>query len=158
MSKKDAVTDIQTINQVLDHCDTIHLGLRDGERVYVVPVHFAYEENNGQYTFYFHGGPHGRRYELIQKTHYAAFELNSGQQLHRGGNVASNWSAAYQSVFGEGKVSFLETNDEKKDALKLMMNHYAGITDFVFSEDHLTYVQVYKLQATDLSCRIHTPH
>ena len=43
MSKKDAVTDIQTINQVLDHCDTIHLGLRDGERVYVVPVHFAYE-------------------------------------------------------------------------------------------------------------------
>lgn len=155
MSKKDTVTDIPTINHVLDQCETIHLGLRDGERVYVVPVHFAYEEHQGHYTFYFHGGPHGRRYELVKKTHYAAFELNSGQQLQDGGSVACNWSANYASVLGEGHVDLLESNQDKLAALKLMMKQYAGRTDFEFPEEHLQYVQVYKLTATELSCRVH---
>lgn len=156
MSQRDTVTDISTINHVLDQCKTIHLGLRDGERVYVVPVHFAYEEHQGHYTFYFHGGPHGRRYELVKKTHYAAFEMNSGQQLRDGGSVACEWSADFASVMGEGRVDLLETNEEKLAALKLMMKQYAGSTDFEFPEDHLKYVQVYKLTATEVSCRIHS--
>ncbi len=44
MSEKDTVTDVKLINSVLDQCRTLRLGLRDGQRVYVVPVHYGYQE------------------------------------------------------------------------------------------------------------------
>ena len=156
MSEKDTVTDTKKINEVLDKCETIHLGLRDGERVYVVPVHYGYEEDNGQYTFYFHGRPMGRRSDLLKKTHYAGFEIDSGQEFKPASdNVACNFSASYASVIGEGKVEFVNDREEKITAFKPLMKQYTGRTDFEFPAKSTDYVQVYKLTVTDMCCRIH---
>lgn len=156
MSEKDTVTDVKLINSVLDQCRTLRLGLRDGQRVYAVPVHYGYQEENGHYTLYFHGRPKGRRYELLKATHYAGFEIDDDDIFEPGqDNMACTYSASYRSVIGEGKVTLVMDPQEKQAAFGPLMQHYTGQTEFKYDPKSLAYVQVYRLDVTEMSCRIH---
>ncbi|RAZ95235.1 pyridoxamine 5'-phosphate oxidase family protein, partial [Klebsiella oxytoca] len=54
------VTDPVKIREIITSCDCCRLGFCDGERAYVVPLDFGFEERDGRYTFYFHGAKEGR--------------------------------------------------------------------------------------------------
>lgn len=155
MRRKDReVVDNDKINEIIAACHCCRLGFCDEGKAYIVPLNFGYEEVDGQKVFYFHGAPEGRKIDLIQKTHYASFELDTNYKLHPG-EAACGFSAGFQSIMGEGKVDIIEDIEEKKGALQQIMYHNSQKSDWEFQDEMLKVTAVFKLEVEKISCKEH---
>jgi len=155
MRRKDReVVDNIKINEIISSCYCCRLGFNDNGKIYIVPLSFGYEENNGNRVFYFHSAKEGRKIDLISKTHYAGFELDINYELLTS-EIACKHSAKFQSIIGSGKVMFIENTEEKKRALQLIMYRNTKKDDWEFSSIMLNTVTVFKLEVEDLSCKEH---
>lgn len=153
MRRKDReVTDKRKINEIIANCFCCRIGFYDEGEVYIVPLNFGYEQQEGSYTFYFHGAKEGRKIDIIRKNNFVGFEMDTNYQLQKS-EMPCSYSAFYQSVIGTGKVSFIEDMEEKKKALKLIMQHNTGKADWRFLEEMLQAVCVFRLEADKLSCK-----
>ncbi|WBW49546.1 pyridoxamine 5'-phosphate oxidase family protein [Peptoniphilus equinus] len=147
------VTDSVVIDNLIRECETIRIGLRDGERVYIVPLDFGFEHNTER-VFYFHGAGEGRKVSLIEATGYAAFEMDLGHRVY-GEDTACSYGAAFQSVIGEGKIEMLHDLEEKRRGLIAIMEKATGKSDWTFEPGRVERTAVIKLTVTDISCKIH---
>lgn len=155
MVRKDRqVTDKSKINEIISSCDYCRLGLIDGASVYIVPLSFGFVETDGEYTFYFHSAETGHKIDLIKKNPVAGLEMDTNYQLVKG-KQACYYSAKFQSIVGNGKVTLVEDQDEKKQGLIELMKHTAGKDDFKFSPSMIERVCVFKLVTDKLSCKEH---
>ncbi|WP_298704819.1 pyridoxamine 5'-phosphate oxidase family protein [uncultured Veillonella sp.] len=146
------VTDKKEIVELINRARAIRLGLRDGDRIYIVPLHFAYEEVDGKDVFYCHGAPVGRKLDLVKATGYAAYELDGGQRLLPA-DIACDYSSTFFSVIGEADASIVEDMAEKEHALNLIMGHYTNKYEWDYEPAMLKGVAVIKLVSTELSCK-----
>lgn len=152
--KEREVTDIDEIKAVIDSCFALHLGINDNGHIYIVPVNFGYEEENGNFTFYFHGAKDGRKYSLIKDGAEVGFECDCDHGI-KAGDIACSYSAYYSSVIGEGHVSEIKSNEHKKDALNSIMKKATGRDDWNFPAVMLSRVAVFKIESTMLTCKMH---
>ena len=102
------VTEEAHIREILEGCETLRLGLWDGEEVYVVPVSYGYLYEEGRCTLYFHGSAQGRKAEVLARGGNVGFELDRGAELVTA-EVACGHSTRYQSVVGSGEAQRLVT-------------------------------------------------
>ena len=124
MRRKDReITDCEKIDQIITSCFCCRLGFCDDSKAYIVPLNFGYEKVGKKRIFYFHSAMEGRKIDLIQKTHYASFEMDTKSELHSA-DTACGYSASFQSVMGAGRVDFVEELGAKKAALCRFMQHY----------------------------------
>ena len=130
------------------------LGLRDGDRLYVVPVNFGLVEGEGKRFLYFHGAGEGRKADLIRSTGYACFEMDTGYRL-QGGEQACDYTAAFQSIIGEGTVSAVEDPAEKELGLNAVMNQITGKDRWTYGPAMLEAVCVFRLEVESLTCKEH---
>lgn len=155
MRRKDReVTDLNKICEILDHCDCCRVGFCDEGQVYIVPLNFGYTQENGRFTFYFHGAKEGRKINLIQKAPNVGFELDTNYKLNEGAE-ACDYSARFQSVIGNGVISMIDDMEEKKRGLNILMKHATGKDDWTFDENMMKVVSVFKIEADTLSCKEH---
>lgn len=155
MRRKDReITNPETIENIIKECHCCRLGFNDNGEVYIVPLNFGYKKNGDIYTFYFHGAPEGRRVTLAKTNPVIGFELDTNYQLHTA-NIPCNYSAAFQSIIGTGKLQIVEDVVEKKNGLLAIMKHLTNKDDWTFSSEMLTQVCVMKLEVASLSCKLH---
>lgn len=148
------ITDRERINEIIKACHCCRLGFCDQGQVYIVPLSFGYEDQGDKRIFYFHGAMEGRKIDLIRKTHYAGFELDTNYQLQKA-EAACGYSARYQSIIGTGKVDLIENFEEKRHALLCIMKHNSGREDWTFLEDALRKVAVFQLTVEEISGKEH---
>lgn len=148
------VTDPGELEAILKRCDVCRLGLCDGNAPYVVPLNFGYELSEGELTLYFHCAGEGKKLELIRRNPNACFETDCGHELVRGPR-ACDWTMRYESVIGEGTVSFVESPEEKEGALRKVMEQYAGRPDFSFDQNMLRHVTILKLSVSHFTGKRH---
>lgn len=155
MRRKDReITDPEKIREIILACSCCRLGFCDDGDAYIVPLNFGYEEADGTRTFYFHGAKEGRKIDLIERTHRASFELDTGHDLITG-EAACDYSMRYQSVMGTGVVTLLEDPEEKRAALQRIMAHHTGKSAWTFPSPMLKAVCIFKLEVETLSCKEH---
>lgn len=155
MRRKDReITDMAKIKEIIGRCDCCRIGFNDNGTVYIVPVNFGFMENQGGFTFYFHGASKGRKAELAKDKPKVGFELDTNYQLIES-EVACGYSARYQSVIGNGQLEIAEGAEEKKKGLNVIMEHVTGKNDWPFDDKAVNSVTVFKLTVTDLSCKEH---
>lgn len=148
------ITDPGKIADIVRRCTCCRLGFRDGDEVYIVPLNFGYEMDGDTYTLYFHGAKAGRKMELIQKSPYVGFEMDTNYALHEA-DLACGHSARFQSIIGNGTVRIVSEAEEKKRGLSLLMAHNTGKRDWRFDEKKLDAVAVFQLRVTKMSCKEH---
>ena len=155
MRRKDReITDVHKIQEIIQSCACCRLGLNDQGKVYIVPLNFGYAREEGKDIFYFHGAGEGRKIDILRVNPYVGFEMDTNYLLHEH-KQACGYSARFQSVIGNGTVSFLSDMEEKKHALNSIMQHQTGKKDWEYSEGMLKEVCVFKLEAEELSCKEH---
>lgn len=148
------ITDPAMICAVLDKCRTLHLGLVEDGRAYIVPLNYGWTEENGRYTLYAHSAAEGRKVELIAEGADVGFEMETGVEYFDA-DTACGWGNRYESIIGEGRATLLETPEEKRQALAAIMAHYSARRDYTFEDAMVDLVQVIKIDVTALSCKIH---
>ena len=155
MRRKDReVTDSVRIREIIASCDCCRLGLCDGDKAYIVPLDFGFVEKDGHYTLYFHGANEGRKLDLIRKTGWAAFEMDTGHEWVVGETAQQNTSR-FQCVMGGGPVTLLETEEEKREGLLALLAHVTGRDQWEIGGAALEKTQVFRLDVEELSCKVH---
>ena len=148
------ITDPAMICAVLDKCRTLHLGLVEDGRVYIVPLNYGWTEENGRYILYAHSAAEGRKIDLIRGGADVGFEMETGVEYFDA-DTACGWGNRYESIIGEGRATLLETPEEKRQALAAIMAHYSARKDSTFEDAMVNLVQVIQIDVTALSCKIH---
>ncbi len=127
MRRKDReVTDIEVIRAILDKAQFLHLAMIDGNKPYVVPLHYGYTLEDGRLTMYLHSAKEGRKLDVLQQNSAVAFVLETDVSLISGGELACKYGSAYASVMGEGKATILTDPDQKAAALQILMLTQTG--------------------------------
>ncbi|MBQ1453373.1 MAG: pyridoxamine 5'-phosphate oxidase family protein [Ruminococcus sp.] len=153
MRRRDReVTDAEAIELFISKQQVIRIGFYDNGEVYIVPVNYGYELNNGAYTFYFHGAKAGRKYELAKSQPCVGFEIDGEYSLITA-DKACGHSARFQSVIGNGTLAIVDDEDEKLRGLNCLMTQLTGKSGHDYSKEMLKAVAVFKLEAKQLSCK-----
>lgn len=152
------VTDKARIAEILADCKVCRIGLADAAGVYIVPMNFGFEAQNGRLLFWFHSADEGRKIRLLrlaaERGETVGFELDGGYRLLPG-TAACSYTAAYHSVMGVGYVRFAADRAEKRRGLTLLMQHTAGVEDCTFPDAALDRVAVFAIEVASLSCKEH---
>jgi len=155
MRRKDReVTDESCIEEIIENCDCLRLGLADGDRPYIVPLNFGWHRNNNKLVFYFHGAKEGRKIDLINKNQYAGFELDTNHLLITH-DTACGHAFRFQSIIGAGTVEMVEEHEEKAAALRLIMKHHTKKDEWEIPRQMADAVAVIKLTADEYACKEH---
>ena len=108
------------IVDVISRCDTIRLGISDGDAPYIVPVSFGYEMLEGKIAVYFHGAKAGRKAELLRSLPRVCVEADLCHGFPENGN--GGYTCDYESVIGYGIVELL-SGEEAEKGVRLLMEH-----------------------------------
>lgn len=155
MRRKDReITDRQKIDAIISACRCCRLAFCDQGKAYIVPLNFGYAEQAGNRVFYFHSAREGRKIDLIRQTGWAGFEMDTNYKLNES-ETACGYSARFQSVIGGGRVSIVETAEEKRAGLQAIMRHQTGRDRWEFEDKMMEAVCVFKLEVEELACKEH---
>lgn len=155
MRRKDReITERNRIEAIISACECCRLGFCDDGEVYIVPLSFGYECENGVDRFYFHSAKEGRKIDLIRLNPRVGFELDTNYKLNEA-ETACGYSARFQSVIGTGTLRFLTEPEEKRMGLRSLMNRTAGRKHWEFTDEMLEAVCVFELTVESMTCKEH---
>ncbi len=155
MRRKDReILDNEIIDSYIVKCHCIRLGLVDNGRAYIVPLNFGFTHRGNKRVFYFHGANEGRKISLMKQSPKVSFEMDTGYALIEGPK-ACDYACTFQSIMGEGKVTFIEDFDEKRAALNEIMKKETGKTDWTYPDTMLSQTCVYMVEVESITCKEH---
>lgn len=153
MRRKDReVTDRARIEGILAAAKVLHLGLVDGGRPYVVPLHYGYEWEGGTLVLWCHGARVGRKVDVARANPTCFVELECDVEDIPGGDVACDYGSAYASIMGDGTVRLVEDLGEKVHGLKVLMRTQTG-RDFEIPEVRAQAVGVMRIEVPALTAK-----
>lgn len=147
------ITEIAETLEVMRGCKVCRLGMYDDGEIYIVPMNFGFTYDNGQLALYFHGATEGRRAEALRRNNRVGFEMDCDHGLVTA-QTACGYSFRYASVIGNGIAHFIETTQDKIQALRMIMKHQTG-REFEFNERMVNDVAVFRIDAESYSCKRH---
>lgn len=104
---------------LLERCQTIRLGLKDGEFPYVVPLSFGFEAETGNVNIYFHCAKEGKKVNLLKADPRVCVEADI---LNGYKDTGKSVTADYESVIGFG-ICREVFGDEAVRGLELLLDH-----------------------------------
>lgn len=137
--KEKEIIEDEILNEIIGCAKVCRLGLSDEGVPYIVPLCFGYKEK----TLYFHSAIEGNKIEIIKKNPSVCFEFDRNIELVRSDNPC-NWGMKYQSIIGHGMAIFIDTLQEKKEALQIIMNQYAE-GNFSLQDSAISRTTVFKV-------------
>lgn len=122
MRRKDkAVIGRQEIEAILHRAAVCRLAMADENGPYVVPLCFGYRDN----LLYFHSAREGKKLDMLKKNNRVCFEVDVDAALKKASRPCQ-WTMTYQSVIGFGNAFVVETSEDKRRGLDIIMAHYGG--------------------------------
>jgi nitroimidazol reductase NimA-like FMN-containing flavoprotein (pyridoxamine 5'-phosphate oxidase superfamily) len=143
--REQEITDQSVIESILQRATVCRIGLCDRGTPYVVPVNFGYKDQR----LYFHSAGEGRKADVLRKNNRVCFEVDIDVELLPA-ETACKWSVKYLSVIGFGEASFIDSLQEKQEALNIIMEHYSG-RSYEYTEEALAEVAVIKVEIDTMS-------
>jgi uncharacterized protein len=134
------------IDSIIRQSLVCRLGLSDGERPYIVPLCFGYQDD----TLYFHGSHQGRKMDILRRNPNVCFEFDADLRVKEGVHPCF-WGMQYRSILGFGIASLVEDPGEKRRALRVILMHYSDGTDFSFPEEMVRETAVIRVEIQGLS-------
>ena len=148
------IEDKKEIEEILERAPVGRLGLADGEEPYVVPLNFVYADD----CIYFHSGIEGKKLEIINKNPRVCFEVDEMSEVFLNQEASCFSTAYYKSVIAVGTARLLEADDEKMQALDLLMNKYAAGREYeAIQEFALAIVSVCEIKIDKMTCKANVP-
>lgn len=135
----------EALETVIRSCQVCRLAIHDEIYPYIVPLNFGYRDG----ILYFHGAMKGKKLTLLEKDNHAAFEMDTRLRVAEAAE-ACDWSMIFQSITGHGRVTMIESPDEKRKALAVIMAQYSD-AEFTFPEKQIRGTAVYQLAIEEMT-------
>lgn len=153
MSRQDRlVTDKETLIEIVKRGQVIHIGMHNGEDIYVIPMNYGYTWEKEELTFYLHGALQGKKIDLLKKNPGIGFEIDCDHELLEG-KLPCQFTFKFASVAGTGEAEILENPQEKIAAMEHLMAQYSE-REFEFNERLLSIVSVIRVRVKEFTGRV----
>lgn len=146
------IIDIDEIKDIVERAKVVHLGMIDGERPYVVPLHYGCEWQDDRLTLWCHSACEGRKIDVLRANPTVFVELDCDRELVSGGDVACRYGSYYASVMGEGVATIVEDPGEKAHGLRCLMRTQTGRA-FDIPERAVHAVSVIRIDVHDVTAK-----
>ena len=154
---KREIKEEKTLRDILEKAKVLRIGTLDEEGIYIVPVNYGYQWEEGEpLRFYIHSAREGRKAQAFAAREEASFELDLEQGVIQGAYTCS-YSFAFQSIMGTGRIRLLEKEEEKILGLTRIMKHMEPTAELSFSSEMLQAVNVYCLEAVSFTGKERKP-
>ena len=148
------VTDIQSIQKILQDRLVLHLGLVDDGMPYIVPMNYGWEMKGDKLRLYLHSAKQGYKLDVIAKNPTCCFEMECALEPFEG-KIACQYGVSYSCLMGRGKVTLVENVEEKEKAMSLLMKTQTG-KDFQFDARLVSIVSVLRIDVDTYTAK-HRP-
>ena len=152
MTKREReITDPNKVDQILNNCLYLHLGLVDDGKPYVVPMNYGVtrDKTDGHYILYLHSGHTGRKLDIMRKNPECCFTMEAYTEPFEG-RMACQYGVAYECIMGTGKIHIVDDVEEKKHALSVLMYTQTG-EEFTFDDRMTTIVTVMRIDVDEIT-------
>ena len=140
------VTDPEEIRGILERGRIVHVGINDGEWPYVVPMNYGHTFEDGVLTLYLHCAKTGHKLDLLRADPRVFFEIDTDLVPFEG-ITACHYGLGYSSIMGRGTATLIETPEEKKTAMSILMKTQTG-KDFTFDDRMVSVVTVIRIDVS----------
>lgn len=137
------VTGIDEIEAIISRCDACRIALVDDNIPYIVTMNFGYSAGADKKLF-FHTANVGMKIDIIRKNNYVCFEMDTDHDLKKGGD-ACDFTMKYCSVVGWGDIYIVNDEEEKREGLNSIMQHYTNQKEFTYRQDVFNKTTLLKL-------------
>ena len=134
------VTGRVKIDEIIESCDCLRLGLNAEDGAYIVPLSFGYAPGEIA-KFYFHSAMEGRKVSMIGDGAKAGFEMDSALALGEA-ELGCKHTYFFKSVIGTGFVR--------------PVAHYRKDRAFSFTDEQARTVAVFCLTVDQMTAKEHT--
>ena len=154
MRRKDReIQNVEGVFDVVERCQSVHLGMVDKGKPYVVALNFGCDRQGDDMVLYLHSAQEGRKIDVLKENPEVCFQMDCVNEFIVGTDenpCAYCWR--YDSVMGSGKAYFITDGEERKHALNRIIQHYAK-TDktFVFPPQMLDKTCTIKIVSSEYS-------
>lgn len=153
MSRQDRlVTDKEALIKIIDRCQVLHIGMHDGDDIYVIPMNYGYTWENEELTFYLHGALEGKKVRLLRENKRVGFSIDCDHLLVEG-KLPCQFAFQFASVAGTGEAEFIEDSAEKISAMEHLMRQYSD-RKFEFNERLVSIVSVIRVRVKAFTGRV----
>ena len=151
MRRKDReITDIGGIEEILQKCMTCHVAMSDDGEPYVVPLNFGYSIlDRCVLELYFHSALEGKKLDVLKRNSRVCFAVTHEGEPIRSENPC-NSGYYFSSVIGFGNAVFIDSPNERCDALSVLHMHQTG-KDVKFTPEQARSVCVFKIVSSDFT-------
>jgi uncharacterized protein len=148
MRRKDKqIKDKETIQWILKEALFCRIALCHHHKPYLLPMNFGFKDN----SLYLHSAPEGKKIDILKENPNLCFQMDIKKELVPS-KKACDWGVRYYSVVGSGKACFIHDQEEKRQALDVIMAKYSW-DDFQYSRDDLKKVTLIKVKITELTAK-----
>jgi nitroimidazol reductase NimA-like FMN-containing flavoprotein (pyridoxamine 5'-phosphate oxidase superfamily) len=146
MRRKDKeIVDINEKMNIIKKCKICRIGLSKNNIPYIIPLNYGYDFENDLLTLYFHSAIEGKKLDIIKNNNNGCFEIDCDNKLIEGESVC-DYSYAFKSIIGFGKIIIIENIEEKILGLNMIMKHQTEKEiKYNFTEEQIKNVCVYKM-------------
>lgn len=139
--KERELTEKQVLEDIIRRSPVCRLAMSVDDQPYVIPLCFGYRDGE----LYFHCAREGLKIDMVKKNSRVCFECDVDHELVVSESPC-DWGMKGQSVVGIGRVSLIETGEEKQKALDLIMEHYGARGPFEYKEKGFEKVLILKVR------------
>jgi uncharacterized protein len=136
----------ELIREILKKGKFCHLAMVDNGKPYLITMNYGYRDN----VIYLHAALEGRKIEVLSENPEVCFQVVIDTRLVTGEDACKNWTMKYKSLVGYGKATFIKNDEEKIQALNVLMNQYTTKGPFEFSGSNLEETAVIKIDISSL--------
>ena len=148
------IEDRQELLRIIRGQRIMTLAMCKDNEPYLVTVNFGFDESED--CFYFHSAGTGKKMDFLRAT-----PVVWGQVMQDDGYVEGRCNHIYHTVQFKGRVSFLETNEEKAKALTMMIEQMesdpAPVKKRLIRESRLRNVAVGRVQVVEMTGKANLP-
>lgn len=137
----------EEIEEIINKAMICHVGFADGDKPYVLPFNFGYENR----TIYLHTAPEGKKNDILKKNNNICISFDIDSQLYfRNKEVACSYGMKYKSVVLSGKAIPVDNYEEKIRIMNIFMKKYTG-EEFKYNAPAIKNVKIYRIETEEIS-------
>lgn len=140
------IKDREEIDQIIKKSDVCRLAFAKDNIPYLVPVSFGYDGE----SLFIHTAKTGKKIDFIKENNRVCFEFDVDVKTITDEEKACNWTTAYKSVIGNGKIIELLDFENQEKAINEIMLQYSG-RKWVFNEKMLSGAKLWKIDIEDIT-------
>lgn len=142
------IKDMAVIEEIINKAQVCTIAMCDNNQPYIIPMNFGYRGGN----FYFHSAKEGKKVDILRRNKNICIEINADIEVVCG-EKPCNWSTKYFSVVGQGEAEFINEQQEKIEALDIIMEKYAGKQKFEYYKESLEKVLIIKVRIIEITAK-----